>query len=99
MSIWGNVPAYFGGVALISTLIAYEATEGKAVRQLTFTDSVGSVPLQNATTALTCRFRLADQAARWYSLITPPSTFRRSTGTSSGTTTGLSSSGGRCCRD
>jgi hypothetical protein len=29
-------------------------------------------------------------AARWYSLITPPSTFRRRTGASSGTTTGSS---------
>jgi len=38
-------------------------------------------------------------AARWYSFITPPSTLRRRTGISNGTTTGSSCSGGRCCRD
>jgi hypothetical protein len=38
-------------------------------------------------------------AALWYSLITPPSTFRRCTGVLSGTTTGSLWSGGRWRRD
>ena len=38
-------------------------------------------------------------AARWYSLITPPSTFRRWTGKSSGALLWSSWSGGRCRRD
>src|SRR5690348_687190 len=48
------------------------------------------VLLQNAATGLTCRFQRVIHAAWWYSLITPPSTFRRCTGAVSGTTTGSS---------
>ena len=48
------------------------------------------VPLQNVAIVLTwCLGRVA-YAARYYPLITPPSTFRRCTGASSGTTTGSS---------
>ena len=43
----------------------------------------GLVPLQNVATGLIC----SAYAARWYSLIRPPSTFRRCTGADSGTTT------------
>jgi hypothetical protein len=48
------------------------------------------VPLQNVVTGSDLRVRGAAYAARWYSLITPPSTFRRCTGASSGTTIGSS---------
>jgi hypothetical protein len=50
----------------------------------------GPVPLQNP--AATSDVRILDpvHAARWYSLMTPPSTLRRRTGASKGTTTGSS---------
>ena len=48
------------------------------------------VLLQNAAIGLTCRFQRDIHAAWWYSLITPPSTFRRCTSAVSGTTTGSS---------
>lgn len=59
---------------------------------------------QMTCTAPMCRdpsdLRFANRyAARWYSLITPSSTFRRCTGVSSGTTAGSPWSGGRWCRD
>ncbi|SRR6266581_3461642 len=42
------------------------------------------------------RLLITRTPARWCSLITPPSTFRRCTCTSSGMTTGSSCSGGHC---
>jgi hypothetical protein len=45
---------------------------------------------KNVVTGSDLRVRGATYAARWYSLITPPSTFRRCTGASSGTTVGSS---------
>jgi hypothetical protein len=48
------------------------------------------VPLQNGEALPDLRVHGVVQAARWYSLITPPSTFRRRTGAPSGTTTGAS---------
>jgi C-terminal four TMM region of protein-O-mannosyltransferase len=49
----------------------------------------------NATTGLACEFtESSTQATRWSSLITPPGTFRRSTGASNSTTTDSSWSGG-----
>ena len=49
---------------------------------------IDPVLLQNAASAPDLRVLLAVHAARWYSLIAPPSTLRRRTGASRGTTTG-----------
>ncbi len=50
----------------------------------------GRVPLQNGEALPDLRVHGVVQAARWYSLITPPSIFRRRTGAPGGTTTGAS---------
>src|SRR5215472_15563514 len=64
------------------------------------------VPLQNAAMASGLRVHRVVHAARWYWLITPPSTFRRRTGAAGGTEAGSSYSGaagggtdaaGGCC--
>ena len=57
------------------------------------------VPLQNVAATRDLRVHEVVHAARWYSLITPPSTLRRRAGMSGGTTAGSSWPGGRCCRD
>ena len=57
------------------------------------------VPLQNCRYRSDQRVSASRYAARWYSLMTPPRTFRRCTGASSGMTAISSWSGGRCCRD
>ena len=51
------------------------------------TDRVGLYRFKMSRPGLTCGFGGWVQAARWYSLITPPSTFRRRTGLPSATTT------------
>ena len=48
------------------------------------------VPLQNTASDTDLRVLGAAHAARWYSLIMPPGTFRRCTGASSGMTTSSS---------
>ena len=48
------------------------------------------VPLQNGEALPDLRVHGVVQAARWYSLITPPGTFRRRTGAPGGMTTGAS---------
>src|SRR5260370_31026134 len=56
------------------------------------------VPLQNIVVVSDLRVHRVLQAARWYSLMTPPSTFRHRTGAPSGTRTGSSQPGGRWVR-
>lgn len=53
-------------------------------------DLRGLYRFKNAASNLDLRVYGVAHAARWYSLITPPSTLRRCTGAASGTTTGSS---------
>ena len=60
---------------------------GAGMSETAITDPV---PLQNAAGYSDLRVHGSVHAARWYSLIMPPSTFRRCTGASNGTTAGSS---------
>jgi regulatory ArsR family protein len=84
----------------IVTLLARRARPmnvGEIVAAVDVGQSTCTAPKFVATSDL--RVHGAVHAALWYSLITPPSTFRRCTGVLSGTATGSLWSGGRWRRD